>query len=226
MKGKLIIIESGVDSSGKATQTQLLFQRLEKESYPVKKVEFPNYQSPSSALVKMYLNGDFGKNPGDVDPYVSSTFYAVDRYASYKTNWEEFYTRGGIILADRYTTSNMVHQGAKLGGKDKDRYLEWLWDLEFNIYQLPVPDGVIFLDMPTEYSHRLMDKRKNKCIGGMEQDIHEQNKAYLESSYENALYVAKKYNWLRVSCVEGDRLRSIEEIHEDVYRYAKKLIGG
>jgi len=224
MKGKLIIIESGADSSGKATQTQLLFKRLEAEAYPVKKVEFPNYQSASSSLVKMYLNGDFGKNPSDVDPYVSSTFYAVDRFASYKTGWEEFYTAGGIVLADRYTTSNMVHQGAKLMGADKDKYLDWLWNLEFNIYRLPVPDGVIFLDMPTDFSNRLMAQRENKITGKREKDIHERNKEYLNISYENSLYVAEKYGWTRVPCVMGEELRTIEEIHEDVYEKVKLIL--
>ncbi|MEL7564582.1 MAG: thymidylate kinase [Dehalobacterium sp.] len=224
MQGKLIIIESGADSSGKATQTQLLFKRLTAEAYPVKKVEFPNYQSPSSALVKMYLNGDFGKNPSDVDPYVSSTFYAVDRFASYKTEWEGFYTGGGIILADRYTTSNMVHQGAKLKGTDKDKYLDWLLNLEFNIYQLPVPDGVIFLDMPTDFSNRLMAERKNKITGKREKDIHERNQEYLNISYENSLYVAEKYGWIKISCVMREQLRTIEEIHEDVYKKVKLIL--
>lgn len=226
MKGRLIIIESGSDSSGKATQTQLLFQRLQKEAYGVKKVEFPNYQSPSSALVKMYLNGDFGKNPSDVDPYVSSTFYAVDRFASYKTEWEEFYQEGGVILADRYTTSNMVHQGAKLNGADKDKYLDWLWNLEFNIYKLPVPDGVIFLDMPTEFSTKLMAERENKITGSREKDIHERNMAYLQSSYNNSLYVAQKYGWTKVSCIQEGRLRTIEEIHTDVYHKVKAVLAG
>lgn len=226
MKGKLIIIESGADSSGKATQTQLLFKRLTEEAYPVKKVEFPNYQSPSSALVKMYLNGDFGKDPSEVDPYVSSTFYAVDRFASYKTGWEEFYIDGGIVLADRYTTSNMVHQGAKLTGADKDKYLDWLWNLEFAIYKLPVPDEVVFLDMPTEYSNRLMSQRENKITGKREKDIHERNKEYLKSSYDNSLYVAEKYGWTRVSCVMKERLRTIEEIHADVYEKVKLILEG
>lgn len=224
MRGKLIIIESGADSSGKATQTQLLFQRLSAEGFSVRKVEFPDYQSPSSALVKMYLNGDFGKNPGDVDPYVSSTFYAVDRFASYKTQWSDFYHSGGIILADRYTTSNMVHQGAKLRGEEKDKYLDWLWNLEFNIYKLPVPDGVIFLDMPTEFSNRLMAERENKITGKCEKDIHERNKEYLKSSYENSLYVAAKYQWIKVSCVEGACLRAIKEIHEEVYETVKGIL--
>lgn len=225
MKGKLIIIESGADSSGKATQTQLLFKRLATENYQVKKVEFPNYQSPSSALVKMYLSGDFGKDPGDVDPYVSSTFYAVDRFASYKTEWEEFYTKGGIILADRYTTSNMVHQGAKLQGEDKDKYLDWLWNLEFRIYKLPEPDQVIFLDMPTEFSNRLMAQRENKITGKEEKDIHERNQEYLNLSYQNSLIVAKKYGWMRVPCVENRQLRGIKEIHEEVYKKVKRILG-
>ncbi|HHT62920.1 MAG: dTMP kinase [Bacillota bacterium] len=224
MKGKLIIIESGTDSSGKATQTRLLYEKLKEEGYPVKKVEFPNYQSPSSALVKMYLKGDFGQDPGEVDPYISSTFYAVDRYASYKTEWEDFYHRGGIILADRYTTSNMVHQGAKLKGKEKDKYLDWLWDLEFSIYKLPVPDGVIFLDMPIEFSILLMAERENKITGKREKDIHERNRDYLKSSYENSLYVADKYKWSKISCVDGKRLRTIEEIHDDVYEKVKLIL--
>ena len=141
MKGKLIIIE-GSDGSGKATQTKKLYDRLEAENYKIKKVEFPNYNSESSALVKMYLRGDFGKNATDVDPYVCSTFYAVDRYASFKTGWEEFYNNGGIIICDRYTTSNMVHQASKIDESERDKYLDWLNDLEFNLYKIPKPDCV------------------------------------------------------------------------------------
>jgi len=149
MKGKLIIIESGADASGKATQTNKLYERLVQEGYKVKKITFPNYDSDSSALVKMYLNGDFGKDPNDVSPYVASTFYAVDRFASYRTEWGQAYNDGWIILADRYTTSNMVHQAAKIKDmEEKDRFLDWLWNFEFEIYKLPVPDCVIFLDMP------------------------------------------------------------------------------
>ena len=224
MKGKLIIIESGTDSSGKATQTRLLYDRLAGEGYPVKKVEFPNYKSPSSALVKMYLNGDFGQDADAVDPYISSTFYAVDRYASYKTEWEDFYLSGGIVLADRYTTSNMVHQGAKLHGEEKNKYLDWLWNLEYHIYRLPIPDGVIFLDMPTEFSTRLMAERENKITGKREKDIHERNKGYLKSSYENSLFIADKYGWKKISCVSGKRLRTIEEIHEEVYARVKTML--
>lgn len=145
-KGKLIIIESGSDASGKATQSERLYERLISEGKKCMKITFPDYESDSSALVKMYLNGDFGKNPNDVSPYVSSTFYAADRYASYKTKWGEFYNSGGIIISDRYTTSNMVHQAAKIESPEKEKFLEWLYDLEFNIYGIPTPDEVIFLD--------------------------------------------------------------------------------
>ena len=221
MQGKLIIIESGSDSSGKATQSRLLFNRLKEEGYNVRKIEFPNYKSDSSALVKMYLNGDFGKNPGDVNPYVSSTFYAVDRFASFKTDWGEFYKAGGIVIADRYTTSNMVHQTAKLQGKEKEEFLDWLWNFEFNIYGLPVPDSVIFLNMPPEHSLELTRERENKFTGGNEKDIHEANSTYLFECYSNALYVSKKYNWTEVNCTLGSDLRSIQDIHEEIYDKVK-----
>ena len=211
MKGKLIIIE-GSDGSGKATQTKKLYDRLEAENYKIKKVEFPNYNSGSSALVKMYLRGDFGKNATDVDPYVCSTFYAVDRYASFKTGWEEFYNNGGIIICDRYTTSNMVHQASKI-----DKYLDWLNDLEFNLYKIPKPDCAIFLDVPVEVSKSLMQDRNNKITGESEKDIHESDFEYLKKSYENSLYIADKYDWKRINCVENNQLRTINDIHNEIY---------
>ncbi|HHX17411.1 MAG TPA: thymidylate kinase [Clostridium sp.] len=225
MRGKLIIIESGSDASGKATQTEKLFKRLICENYKVKKITFPDYESDSSALVKMYLNGDFGKNPEDVNPYAASTFYAVDRFASYKTKWGKNYENGEIILADRYTTSNMVHQAAKIQNlSEKDAFLDWLWDFEFNMYNLPVPDCVFFLDMPPKYSKVLMDKRMNKITGEEKKDIHERNYKYLEDSYNNSLYIAKKYNWLRIDCIKGGQLRTIEDIHDTIYNKLIEII--
>ena len=217
MKGKLIIIESGSDASGKATQTKKLVERLSNEYKNIRKVEYPNYESESSALVKMYLRGDFGKNPSDVDPYVASTFYAADRYASFKTEWEEFYNNGGIVLADRYTTSNMVHQASKMEETERDKYLEWLVDYEFNMYKIPAPDCVVFLDVPINFSKKLMENRKNKFTGEKEKDIHESDIQYLEKSYKNSLYIADKYNWNKINCVEDDKLRSIDSIHEEIY---------
>ncbi|MDQ2086371.1 thymidylate kinase [Herbivorax sp. ANBcel31] len=225
MRGKLIIIESGSDASGKATQTEKLFERLTDEKHKVKKVTFPDYKSDSSALVKMYLNGDFGKNPSDVNPYVASTFYAVDRFASYKTKWGKHYENGEIILADRYTTSNMVHQAAKIKDlSQKDAFLDWLWNFEFNMYKLPIPDCVFFLDMPPKYSKILMDRRMNKITGEEKKDIHERNYNYLEESYNNSLYIAKKYHWFRVDCVKGEKLRTIDEVHETIYNKLAKTI--
>lgn len=225
MKGKLFIIESGSDASGKATQTEKLYNRLTQEGYCVKKVEYPNYKSDSSALIKMYLNGEFGNNPKDVNPYVASTFYAVDRFASFKIEWQEFYEKGGIIIADRYTTSNMVHQAAKMNTTyEKEKFLDWLWEFEFMIYALPEPNKVLFLDMAPEYSEKLMEQRANKFTGTPEKDIHERNSEYLRSSYENALYVAEKYRWEKISCVEQDSLRSIEEIHEEIYNIVVRQI--
>lgn len=224
MKGKLIIIESGSDASGKATQTRKLYERLSAEGYNIRKVEYPNYDSESSALVKMYLRGDFGKNASDVDPYVSSTFFAADRYASYKTEWEEFYNQGGIVIADRYTTSNMVHQASKMDIEDRDKYLDWLVDYEFNMYKIPRPDCVVFLDVPIDFSKKLMENRRNKFTGEAKKDIHESDIDYLTKSYNNSLYIADKFKWDKIDCVEDDTLRSIDDIHEEIYRLVKDKI--
>ena len=224
MKGKLIIIESGSDASGKATQTKRLFERLSEENSNIRKVEYPNYDSESSALVKMYLRGDFGNNASDVDPYISSTFFAADRYASFKTEWEEFYNNGGIVIADRYTTSNMVHQASKMDEKDRDKYSDWLVDYEFNLYKIPEPDCVIFLDVPIEFSQKLMENRKNKITGEDKKDIHESDIEYLTKSYNNALYIANKYNWKKINCVKDGTLRSIDDIHDEIYNIVKQSI--
>lgn len=223
MKGKLFVMEAG-DGSGKATQARLLYERLLNEGYSVKKIEFPNYQSESSALIKMYLNGEFGSSPGDVNPYAASTFFTVDRYASYRKEWQDFYLGGGIIIADRYTTSNMVHQAAKITDEVmKNSYLDWLWDLEFVKFELPVPDCVFFLEMPPSYSERLISDRPNK-FGEKDKDIHERNTEYLNDSYQTACQIAEKYGWVKISCVREARVRSISEIHEEVYAAAIKAL--
>lgn len=149
-KGKLIIIEAG-DGSGKATQTQKLYEHLQADGYKVHKVEFPDYEADSSMLVRMYLNGDFGQHVDDVNAFAASTFFAVDRYASYRMKWKKYYEAGDIILADRYTTSNMVHQAVKItDSAERDAFLDWLWDYEFNKLALPVPDKVVFFGYGTE----------------------------------------------------------------------------
>ncbi|SDJ33946.1 dTMP kinase [Proteiniclasticum ruminis] len=217
MKGKLIVIE-GVDGSGKQTQSEKLYRTLLNKGLKVMKVDFPDYQSESSSLVKMYLRGDFGKNPEDVSAYVASSFFAADRYASYTTKWKSFYESGGVVIADRYTTANMVHQASKIDDmEERDAFLSWLYQLEFEMYKIPIPDLVFFLDVPPEVTMEMTKERKNKITGESEKDIHEADIRHLETSYRNAHYVADKYGWTKVSCVEGNVLRSKEDIFRDIY---------
>jgi dTMP kinase len=220
--GKLIVIE-GTDSSGKQTQTELLYEKYKKMGKKVMKITFPNYESPSSSPVKMYLNGDFG-GVEEANIHAVSTMYAVDRYASFKTIWEEFYNSGGIIISDRYTTSNMVHQASKFDNKDeKDNYLEWLVDLEYEKMGIPKPDVVVFLDMPTEMAFKLMEDRKNKITGEDKKDIHENNRDYMKKSHDNACYVANKYSWKEVMCVRDGELKTIDEIGREVLGVCEEL---
>ena len=217
MTGKLIIIEAG-DGSGKATQTAKLYSRLAAEKFPVRQVSFPNYDSPSSALLKMYLQGQFGTEPDAVNAYAASAFFAVDRYASFKTDWGEWYSQGGIILADRYTTSNMVHQAVKITDQhERTAFLNWLWDLEFVKFGLPVPDLVLFLDVPPVCSAALLAGRDSKDGSG-QKDIHEQDSEYLQRCYDSYRHVAELYGWRRIACMGETGLKSIDEIHEDVYQ--------
>lgn len=220
-KGKLFVVE-GLDGSGKQTQSELVTERLKDEGYNVIRASYPNYKSESSALVKMYLNGDFGENADDIDPKVASAFYAVDRYATYKKEYEDFFLRGGIIIADRYVTSNMVHQGCKIKdiGK-KEEYLDWLVDFEYNIFKIPRPDRVFFLDINPEVSKELIKDRDNKFTNESKKDIHESNYEYLLSAYENVNFLVDKYGFERIECVKGNSLKSIEEINDILY---KKII--
>lgn len=222
MKGKLIIIEAG-DGCGKATQTQALFEHLQQDGRKIHKVEFPDYGSDSSALIKLYLSGAFGSQAGDVNAYAASTFFAVDRYASFRMKWKKWYDDGDIILADRYTTSNMVHQAVKLtDDAERERFLAWLWDLEFVKMGLPVPDAVVFLNMPPEISNELIAKRA--AAQHTAKDIHEQDSAYLQRCHRAYCELAAKYGWFTVDCSQAGRLRSVAEIHEDVYNYIAKVL--
>ena len=222
--GKLFVID-GSDGSRKQTQLSKLEERLKKENIDYKKVSFPNYESRSSSLVKMYLSGEFGENAKDISPYIASTFYAADRYATYKKDLEEFYNNGGIILADRYTTANMVHQSGKIKDKDeREKFLDWLWDFEFNLYKLPIPTKAFFLNMPPEYSIKLMENRKNKFTNEEKKDIHEKDKNHIVDSYNAACELVEKYNWYEVKCVKDDILRTIDDIHEEIFTEIKKYI--
>lgn len=223
-RGKLIVIE-GTDSSGKETQTAMLFKKLSEKMNKIRKISFPNYESPACAPVKMYLAGEFGTDAEKVNPYPASTMYAIDRYASFKTDWGNFYNDGGIIITDRYTTSNMVHQASKIdNSQEKEMYLSWLEDLEYNKMGIPRPDLVIFLNMPTETAQKLMAERKNKITGEDKKDIHEKNVEYLKKSHKNACEISKKYSWKEVKCVENDRLKTIEEISSEVFELVNGIL--
>lgn len=222
--GKLFVID-GTDGSGKQTQSNLLKERLKKENIDFKSVSFPNYDSPSSALVKMYLAGEFGNDPIQINPYIASTFYAVDRYATFQKELKNYYDNGGIIIADRYTTSNMVHQAGKIkDDEERNKFLDWLWNYEFNFYGLPVPTQVIFLNMPTEYAEQLMKNRENKITHESKKDIHENNKQHLIDAYNEACKLSKKFNWIEVKCVKDNQIRTIEDISNEIYDKIKKYI--
>lgn len=223
--GYLFVID-GTDGCGKQTQFDKLGDALLRDKIDFKKVSFPNYDSNSSALVKMYLSGEFGENAKDVSPYIASTFYAVDRYATYKKEFEEYYKNGGIILADRYTTANMVHQAGKISNiEERKKFLDWLFDFEFNLFGLPKPSEVFFLNMPIEASEKLMAHRNNKFSHNEVKDIHERDKSHLQDSYNAACWVAKEYNWYEINCVRNNEIRTREEIHEEIYKEVKRVLG-
>ena len=216
--GKLFVID-GTDGSGKQTQFDLLKKHLDEDGIYYKTASFPNYDSPSSSLVKMYLSGEFGENAKDVSPYIASTFYAADRYATFQKEYKKYYEEDGIILADRYTTANMVHQAGKINDeKEREKFLNWLFDLEFNLYGLPVPSKVFFLNMPPEKVKELIKNRENKFTHNEKKDIHERDRKHLEEAYNAACDLAKKYNWNEIKCVKENVLRTRENIHEEIYK--------
>lgn len=216
---KLIIIE-GLDGSGKSTQVELLQKYFESEGINYKKIKLPDYDSPSSTLVNMYLAGEFGKSASDVNAYAAGAFYAVDRFASYKLNWGKDYENGTLILADRYATSNSIYQMEKIDESKWDEYLNWSADFEYEKIGIPKPDEVIYLDMPVEISQRLMTKR----YGGDEnkKDVHEANSAFLEKCRKSALYAAKKQGWKVVACSDGVNPLPINEIHKKIVNIVKE----
>ena len=212
--GKLIVIE-GTDGSGKSTQFALLTDRLRREGRSFQTLKFPQYEEPSSALIRMYLGGEFGDRPDDVNAYAAATFFAVDRFASYQKVWKRSYASGGLIVSDRYTTSNAVHQGGKLPDGEREAFFAWLYDLEYARMGLPKPDLVILLDLPVELTEQLMRKREQATH--TQADIHEQDEDYLMQCRRTARQAAAYYGWTVVSCAKDGRIRSIEDIHEEIY---------
>jgi dTMP kinase len=215
VNGKLIVLE-GLDGSGKATQTALLCSELSSLKVPLRWVSFPDYREPSSALVKMYLSGEFGSDPGDVNAYAASSFYAVDRFASYVRFWRKDYLSGSLIIADRYVTSNMVFQLPKLPRAQWDSFLGWLCEFEYDKLGLPRPDATIYLDMPPEVSQRLLSGRYHG--DERKKDIHECNTAFLNACRESAAYCAAKLNWQVINCTDGEQAKSVREIHDEIMK--------
>lgn len=214
--GQLIVID-GLDGSGKATQTQFLFKKLLNIDKNTLRISFPNYDDDSSILVKMYLNGELGSKPDSVNAYAASSFYAVDRYVSYKKYWEDKYLSGCNIICDRYVTSNLIHQMSKLETSDWEYFINWVSDYEYNKLALPKPDKVIYLDLDINVSQRLINKRCNDKK--IEKDIHENNINYLKKCRKAAHYIAKKENWNILSCCDEEgNIFSKEDLSNKIFK--------
>ena len=219
--GKLIVIE-GTDGSGKSTQFKALTERLQRENTEFKTLVFPRYSEPSSSLIRMYLGGEFGNKPTDVNAYAASAFYAVDRYASYKQDWGQWFEQGGLIVSDRYTTSNAVHQTSKEPKEKQSEFLRWLYEFEYDKLGLPRPDLTIYLDVPTAFTEKLM--RHREAATNTHADIHEQDMTYLATCRETGRAAAQFYGWTVIECVRDGQMRSIEDIHEEIYRHVRKCL--
>ena len=212
---RLITID-GLDGSGKATQTSMLFDELQRRGVKSRLVSFPDYASPSSAPVKMYLDGAFGKKPGDVNAYAASSFFAVDRYASYVRRWRSDYKNGTLIIADRYTTSNMIYQLAKLPKGEWDGFISWLCDFEYKKLGLPEPGLTLYLDVDPGISQGLLNKRYNG--DNNKKDIHESDVAYLCACRESASYAAQRLGWQSIDCVSSGKMRDAAAIHAEIIK--------
>lgn len=213
MASKLIVIE-GLDGSGKGTQAGIITELLSNSGCKVRRLSFPDYDSPSSSLVKMYLDGSLGDNPDDVNAYAASSFYAVDRAASYIKNWKHDYESYDYIIADRYATSNIIYQMSKVEPDHRDDFIAWCEDYEYDRLGIPRPDVVIYLDMPPEVSQRLMTSRYNG--DDSQKDIHEKNISFLLNCRESAMYAMKRLCWKHVVCAKSGEPRSIEDITQEI----------
>ena len=221
-KGKLIVLE-GIDGSGKSAQYRRICARLEKDGIAYNHIVFPRYDKESSALIRMYLNGEFGAHPEDVNAYTASTFFAADRFASYQTEWGKIYEEGGLILSDRYTTSNAVHQGSKLSDEELPDFFRWLSDLEYDKMGLPRPDLVIYLDvdLPTSLARIRRRQEKHKARA----DIHEKDVDYLRRCLHTAEKAAEYYGWTRIPFLKDGKEREIDEKNAEIYRVIREHIG-
>jgi len=222
MSGRLIVFE-GADGAGKATQTHLMAKRLTAEGAAFREIDFPRYGNPFAEPARLYLAGALGRRPRDVGACAAAVLFAVDRYASYKEDWGGAYEAGELILANRYTTSNAVHQASKLPVEEREAYLAWLFDLEYRRLELPEPAMVVYLDLPSDVSERMLRRRQQET--GVKADIHEQDAAYLRRCRENAREIAASLGWQRIECAPGGVLRAPEEIHEEIWALVRPLLG-
>lgn len=221
MKKTFIAID-GLDGSGKKTQTELLIDFLKKEGKEYRYLSFPTYHEEYSKYVNMYLSGTFGENPEDVNAYTASSFFAMDRVCSYLLDWKKDYDDGKIIVANRYTTANAVHQLSKLPECEYDTFLQWLYDYEFVKLGLPKPDKVIYLSLPPALSQQLVEKRCEET--GVVKDIHEKSLSFIEKCYQAVLYSSEKLGWHRINCNTGKEMRSIQDIQDEIIRYLKDVL--
>ncbi len=219
--GKLIVIE-GTDGSGKSTQFRLLSAHLQADGVQFKHLVFPRYSEESSALIRMYLGGQFGSKPTDVNAYAASAFYAVDRFASYKMDWGQWYESGGVVLSDRYTTSNAVHQASKETGAARQEYLKWLYEFEYDKLKLPRPDLTIYLDVPTDFTEKMLRGREQAT--NTKADIHEQDMQYLATCRDCGREAAEYYGWTVIRCVKDGAMRTMEDIHNEIYTAVKQCL--
>ena len=221
MNGRLIVFE-GTDGSGKATQSRLLCEHLRRENIPYKNITFPRYGKPSAAMVQEYLDGNLGRRPGDVNAYAASLMFSMDRYASYKQDWGAFYEAGGLVIADRYTTSNAVHQASKLPEEERSAFLNWLFELEYGKLGLPKPDLVLYLDVDLPTSLKRMQHRQEKL--NTKADIHEQDEAYLENCLRIGRLAAAHYGWTVVPFMKDGAERALEEKHEEIFSIIRSAL--
>ncbi|MBR0231764.1 MAG: deoxynucleoside kinase [Clostridia bacterium] len=221
---KCLIAVDGLDASGKKTQTDLLAQAFAEKGIPCRCISFPTYDRDYSALVNMYLDGRFGEDPQAVNPYAASTFYGADRYCSYMLDWKKDYEAGTVILANRYTSANAVHQLSKLPPERYGEFLDWLTDNEYNRLAIPRPDAVVYLCLPPEQSMRLLEKRCSET--GAKKDIHEKSREHLENSYRAALYSAERLGWMKIDCDRDGEIRSVEDIHNEMIERLRAVLPG
>lgn len=222
MRGRLIVFE-GTDGAGKATQAGLMARRLAAEGVSFREIDFPRYGNPFAEPARLYLAGALGAKPGDVSACAASVFYAVDRYASYREDWGRDYEAGELILANRYTTSNAVHQASKLERAEREAFLSWLFDLEYRRLELPEPDLVFYLDLPIELTEQMMRRRESET--GAHADIHEQDEAYLRRCRESAGKIADRLGWRRIDCSREGAVRTQEDIHAEAWELVRTLLG-